>query len=71
MAIFVMSANCAGIVASQIFQANDAPQYRTAWTVVLSLSTVGLTACFLTNLQYWWLNRRNLKRGVDTFIYKP
>ncbi|KAG9254867.1 alternative sulfate transporter [Emericellopsis atlantica] len=71
MAIFVMSANCAGIVASQIFQAEDAPQYRTAWTVVLSLSSVGLVACCLTNLQYWLLNRRNRKTGVDTFVYKP
>lgn len=72
MAIFVMSANASGIISSQIFQAHDAPQYRTAWTVVLALSCTGLVSCALTNAQYWYLNRRNVKAGnSDAFMYKP
>lgn len=71
MAIFIMAAQCSGIASGQIFQAHDAPRYETAWTVVLSLSCVGVTACILTNFQYWWLNRYNKKRGIQGLVYKP
>ncbi|KAL2211264.1 alternative sulfate transporter [Sarocladium strictum] len=71
MALFNVAAQCAGIAAGQIFQASDAPRYETAWTVVMSLACVGVTACALTNVQYWWLNRYNKKRGIQTFVYSP
>jgi hypothetical protein len=71
MALFNVAAQCAGIAAGQVFQASDAPRYETAWTVVMSLACVGVTACALTNVQYWWLNRYNKKRGIQTFVYSP
>lgn len=73
MAIFIMAANCSGIASGQIFQAHDAPRYRTAWTVTVALSCVGVLGSVLSNLQYWLLNRRIAKRGGDKkgWVYKP
>lgn len=71
MAVFIMGAHVAGIIAAQIFQAEDAPRYETAWTVVLSIACLGVVAAFLTNLQYWWLNRTNRQCGVQSFVYSP
>jgi F0F1-type ATP synthase membrane subunit a len=70
MAIFIMSANLSGIVSGQIFQAHDAPRYQTAWSVTVALSCVGVVASALTNFQYWYLNKRNAKKGDVTFTYK-
>jgi hypothetical protein len=67
MALFVMTANTAGIAGAQIFQAHDAPLYQTGFTVILSLACVGVAAAIVSNLQYLWLNRRlALKEGVQT-----
>ena len=71
MAIFIMAANCSGIASGQIFQAHDAPRYQTAWSVTVALSCFAVVCSVLTNLQYWYLNRRNAKSGDVTFVYKP
>ncbi|KAH8172467.1 major facilitator superfamily protein [Sarocladium implicatum] len=69
MAIFIMSANLAGLASGQIFQAEDKPLYRTAWTTVLSLSCFGVVAAAWSNLQYWFLNRRLAKAGEEVKRY--
>ncbi|KAI8665924.1 MFS domain-containing protein [Fusarium keratoplasticum] len=69
MAIFIMAANTSGIVSGQLFQAKDAPRYQTAWTATVALSCAGVAVCTWTNLQYWWLNRRNARKGYTTFVY--
>ncbi|KAK0388596.1 hypothetical protein NLU13_4839 [Sarocladium strictum] len=69
MAIFIMSANVAGLASGQIFQAEDKPLYRTAWTTVLSLSCIGVAAASWSNLQYWVLNRRAVKAGAEVKPY--
>ncbi|KEY65319.1 hypothetical protein S7711_01833 [Stachybotrys chartarum IBT 7711] len=70
MAIFVMATNCAGVIAGQIFQQRDYPEYRRAWTITLSLSSVGLAAAIFTCLQYWVLNLRNARNGGYGWVYK-
>ncbi|KAL2206535.1 alternative sulfate transporter [Sarocladium strictum] len=69
MAIFIMSANVAGLASGQIFQAADSPLYRNAWTTVLALSCFGVVAAAWSNLQYWFLNRRAAKAGAEVAMY--
>lgn len=71
MAVFAMGANASGIMGGQIFQAYDAPEYRTAWTVVLALSCLGLVSSFVANLQYWLLNKRLRRKGETDWFYHP
>ena len=63
MAILIMSANTAGIIGSQFFQAKDAPLYPVGWTLIVSLVSVSFFCMILANLQYWILNRRLAKQG--------
>jgi hypothetical protein len=69
MAILIMSANSAGIIGSQFFQASDAPLYENGWTMIVSLVSLSLFCMVLANLQYWWLNRRLAKQG-STLRYR-
>ncbi|KAM5344981.1 hypothetical protein ACJ41O_010843 [Fusarium nematophilum] len=69
MAILIMSANTAGIIGSQLFQQQDAPLYRTGWTVIVSVVSVGLVASVVANLQYFLLNGRRMAR--DGVKYSP
>lgn len=71
MAIFIMSANIAGLASGQVFQAKDKPLYRTAWTTVLALSAIGVAAAVWSNVQYWLLNRRLAKAGEEVKRYHP
>lgn len=57
MALFIMSANAAGIIGGQLFQSQDKPLYQTGWTAIVGLTSAGLVFAVLANLQYWWLNR--------------
>ena len=63
MAILIMSANAAGIIGSQYFQASDAPLYPIGWTAIASVVGVAFLAMIWANLQYWVLNRREAKKG--------
>ena len=69
MAIFVMSANVAGIVGSQLFQAQDAPLYRTGWSVIVGLISAALLMSILANAQYWLLNRFQKRQGEARYHY--
>ncbi len=70
MAIFIMSANCSGIIGSQLFQAKDKPLYRTGWTVIVSIISVALFFTILANFQYWYLNRRLRRAGKEVVLYR-
>jgi MFS family permease len=72
MAMFIMSANCSGIVGSQLFQANDKPKYHTGWTVIVSLVSVGILLASGNLIQYWISNKKisaenaeKQRQGVD------
>ncbi len=73
MAVFIMSANCSGIIGSQLFQSADAPLYRTGWSVIVALTTLALVSAVFANVQYWWLNRRLRSKGVrdEHRFYRP
>ncbi|KAM0285785.1 hypothetical protein ACHAQH_001247 [Verticillium albo-atrum] len=64
-AILIMSANTSGIVGGQLFQQQDAPLYRTGWSVIIALVSLAVFASAVSNVQYWILNRRNAKQGVE------
>lgn len=70
MAILIMSANTSGIVGSQLFQQQDAPHYRTGWSVIISLICVSLVSAAVANFQYWALNRRLARQGLKEAKYK-
>ncbi|KAJ6784958.1 hypothetical protein PWT90_01757 [Aphanocladium album] len=44
MAVLIMTVNTAGLAGAQIFQAQDAPLYRTGFTVILSLIAKTITS---------------------------
>ncbi|OAA36219.1 Major facilitator superfamily domain, general substrate transporter [Beauveria brongniartii RCEF 3172] len=58
MALLIMTVNTAGRAGAQVFQAHDAPLYRTGFTVILSLASIGLIFAAVSNAQYLWLNKR-------------
>ncbi|EWZ02473.1 hypothetical protein FOCG_07013 [Fusarium oxysporum f. sp. radicis-lycopersici 26381] len=62
MAILIMSANTSGIIGSQLFQERDAPLYKTGWTAIMALASVGLVMAVVANLQYFFLNGRRIGR---------
>ncbi|KAL6241069.1 hypothetical protein RBB50_011972 [Rhinocladiella similis] len=64
LAIFIMSANCSGIVGSQLFQQGDKPLYRVGWTVIVALVSLALFFTIWANVQYRLLNRRLRSRGL-------
>jgi hypothetical protein len=63
MAILIMSANSAGIIGAQLFQAKDAPLYPHGWTNIVLLVLVGAGAIVAANAQYRILNQRLAIRG--------
>lgn len=69
MAIFIMSANIAGIIGSQIFQEDDGPLYKRGWAAILSVVTVALAMAIIANLQYWLLNRFQKRKGEERYHY--
>ncbi|KAL2157990.1 hypothetical protein VTH06DRAFT_4799 [Thermothelomyces fergusii] len=69
MAILIMGSNLSGIIGSQIFQAKDAPLYRTGWTVLIALASAALLMSVIANLQYWLLNRFQKRVGDERYHY--
>ncbi|KAL6915246.1 hypothetical protein FSST1_013006 [Fusarium sambucinum] len=57
MALLIMTANAAGLAGAQIFQAHDAPLYRTGFTVILTLASIALVFAVGSNAQYLSLNK--------------
>ncbi|KAL9570402.1 hypothetical protein ACKAV7_005481 [Fusarium commune] len=63
MALLIMTANAAGLAGAQIFQAHDAPLYRTGFTVILTLASIALVFAIVSNAQYLWLNKKLAAKG--------
>ncbi|KAF7562300.1 hypothetical protein G7046_g1807 [Stylonectria norvegica] len=69
MAIFIMAANAAGIMGNQLFQEGDGPLYQNGWTAIFALVSVGLIAAVVANVQYYFLNGRQLAREGNKYKY--
>lgn len=69
MAMLIMCANIAGIVGSQLFQAQDAPLYRTGFTVIVAFLSAAVVLATLANVQYWLLNKFQKRVGKDRYQY--
>ncbi|VTT56562.1 unnamed protein product, partial [Fusarium fujikuroi] len=50
MAIFIMAANCAGIVGGQLFRSDDFPYYHRGWTIIAVLMSIALSAFLLVEM---------------------
>ena len=70
LAVFIMSANTAGIIGSQLFRSQDAPLYRGGWTAILSLVSVSLVMSIAANVQYYMLNEKHRAVG-ERAEYSP
>lgn len=58
MAVFVMGANTAAAVGSQIMRASDAPSYPHGFTACVCLVSAGLLFAILQHAQYRWSNEK-------------
>ncbi|KAK3393538.1 alternative sulfate transporter [Podospora didyma] len=67
MAMFIMAANTAGIIGSQLFQQPDSPLYKTGWTLIVALVSVAFVASIAGNVQYCLLNKRQEKTGGEKY----
>ncbi|KAF2237340.1 alternative sulfate transporter [Viridothelium virens] len=70
LAVFIMSANCSGIIGSQLFQQSDGPLYRTGWTVIIAVVSVALFFTIWANVQYVLLNRGVRRKGNLEMLYR-
>ncbi|KAF4121859.1 Major Facilitator Superfamily [Geosmithia morbida] len=68
LAMFIMSANCSGIIGSQLFQEADGPLYRIGWSAIVGLVSLSLFLSLWANLQYWVLNWRLARNGKLTEV---
>ncbi|CAI6044115.1 unnamed protein product [Clonostachys chloroleuca] len=68
LALLIMTVNTAGLAGAQIFQAHDAPLYRTGFTVILTLASIALAFGIAANAQYMWLNKKLGKK--EEFDYE-
>ncbi|KAL3435301.1 major facilitator superfamily domain-containing protein [Aspergillus tetrazonus] len=60
-AIHMGCSNLGGTYGNQVFRASDAPLYKTAWTVCISLGAVWLAVTVLQILGLRWANRVSTK----------
>ncbi|PNH76412.1 hypothetical protein VD0001_g1105 [Verticillium dahliae] len=69
MALHIMAANCSGIIGKQLFRSEDAPLYRTGFSVIAGLSAAALVLSIVANVQYYFLNGQQLRKTGLKFMY--
>ncbi|KAM0522802.1 hypothetical protein D7B24_002753 [Verticillium nonalfalfae] len=69
MALHIMAANCSGIIGKQLFRSEDAPLYKTGFSVITGLSAAALVLSIVANVQYYFLNDRQLRKTGLRFMY--
>lgn len=66
MALFIMAANCAGIVGGQLFRSDDKPYYHRGWSIAVAFMVFSFAVVALLLVLYALANRRIRKQaGVD------
>ncbi|PNH53602.1 hypothetical protein VD0003_g3851 [Verticillium dahliae] len=69
MALHIMAANCSGIIGKQLFRSEDAPLYRTGFSVIAGLSAAAFVLSIVANVQYYFLNGQQLRKTGLKFMY--
>lgn len=64
MAMFIMSANCAGIVGGQLFRSDDLPYYHRGWTIAVAFMSIALASVIVLLVLYAVANSRLKKSGL-------
>ncbi|KAF4969314.1 hypothetical protein FSARC_3469 [Fusarium sarcochroum] len=65
MALFIMAANCAGIVGGQLFRSDDLPYYHRGWSVIVGLMSTALFSASILAVLYWRANVSLRKSGTE------
>ena len=65
MAMFIMAANCAGIVGGQLFRADDKPFYHRGWTIAVAFMAFSVAVVSVLLALYAVANKRLIK-AMDT-----
>lgn len=61
--MFIMAANCAGIVGGQLFRSDDLPYYHRGWTIIAVLMSIALSAVISLLIFYWQANKHLTSGG--------
>lgn len=64
MALFIMAANCAGIVGGQLFRSDDLPYYHRGWTIAVAFMAFSVAVTLALLALYATANRR-IKKEAD------
>ena len=62
-AMFIMAANCAGIVGGQLFRSDDLPYYHRGWNIAVSFMSLSVALVVGLLILYVVANRRMKKSG--------
>ncbi|KAH8898031.1 alternative sulfate transporter [Thozetella sp. PMI_491] len=57
MAIFIMSANCAGIVGGQLFRSDDLPYYHRGWNIAVAFMAMSVICVIVLIALYAYSNK--------------
>lgn len=61
--MFIMAANCAGIVGGQLFRSDDLPHYTRGWTIIAALMSLALALVISLLIMYKVANTRLKNSG--------
>lgn len=62
MALFIMAANCAGIVGGQLFRSDDLPYYHRGWTIAVAFMAFSVAVTLALLVMYAVANRKTKKQ---------
>ncbi|CAK7219942.1 hypothetical protein SEUCBS140593_004065 [Sporothrix eucalyptigena] len=66
MALFIMAANCAGIVGGQLFRSDDKPYYHRGWTIAVAFMAFSVAVVLVLLVLYALANKRIKKEaGIE------
>lgn len=62
--MFIMSANCAGIVGGQLFRSDDLPYYHRGWSIAVAFMAFGVACVTVLICMYAFINARMRRSGT-------
>lgn len=64
-AMFIMSANLAGVVGGFLFRSDDKPYYYRGWSIITAFVSLALALVLYLNIQYALINRRMERQKLE------